>query len=1204
MRKLKLLGLVIALFAFAADSAYAYKQTPVPRKHTSRAIGDPFWDASVPLNWGKEGSVGDTVWIRVRDDSSCSYTGNILYGGRGNAMPSWAVWCFDASVAAVPGPYFADSCKTTARYGGGLPGCWTHYDAHVFGQTNKWHIDTYDVYLPGSEDSSMWCGELGDTLSWEWPPGYGPGYNFSVLLDLGPSASFSTATGMTLGGFHIFSLELAYDYCFVEMAASDIADTATWREIGRFNGISNPDSVNCRGLGIPGGPGPGSYWGVTQGSGIGNGPYPYLCADWDVFEIKVDTLALQSLGQNGTEKLFVRWRVNGDFLWDDVTGGGTQSDTRGAWRLDHVYAKGAQSPSSHYFPAAGSGARDPSVASGNVDWETLAEDGRSSFSTALLPRAEAVGGYWNGAASAWIHGKGKIVDLWHLTNTPNYINQGNTCETANKWIWAANLNPSGVDDNITDNGFLHRLASPVIDLTPTSPYTAGTALAGNRVSGALVMYDDYLCIKELVSEDVIAWTGRVYVGAPQSSWNQWEYEAINIGGCQAWALNDFSDWSFLLNAKTDSIQTGYDLFDQCNYNAAVAQPCMPGVIIPNPHRKNTFLLDNLAVGLFKQEATIWGVANFQDTFARDTHMHPPAKDNTELFAGDIRQDEDSLAVTVLDFNGIADSSSATESVMLHYRISTNCGTTWGHESTRLQGSKAKPTIEWLTKKLRFSEPDEDAVPSTSTEYNGTYRTVIELSDVPPGVLVGGLWQEGTVFEYYFTVTDKSIPAVRDTVPNRHSDRRVTIHPLYGTERQFPWPYEVTVLPCLPASAYTAQGGKRLLLANEWYNRTSYDVESDQTLAGISINAFPLLSQEFEESLRDLNLKFDRYDNIFAQVSRGTNLGFHTEPADKDGYGGIRNIPAGTHRYEDVIWATGRHNQYTVLDSSQVEVGLYLISNANEGNIWLAGQNVCEDPKMSSQASAYAGGDFWVNYVGAALLTTGCPQNSGLVDKKFYIEGVNNALFTAIKFDGGWADCPIRNQPDDAMVTGTGAGTETVIFQFDNLAHTLNKTAGIHNVQLVDPSGANNEMITTMFDHGLMTTRAARACLTKAILTEFGMTMPAGSKYTAAVCSNSATGVPTGATRRFELAQNHPNPFNPTTKVRYSLPRDGMKVSLTVFDVSGREVVKLVDRIEGGAEHEVFWNGKNSRGESVSSGVYFYRLNADDLSATKKMVLLK
>jgi hypothetical protein len=306
MRKRLILGFLIIGILCLASSAWSVTPTPRPFEHDARTLGsDALWDPNVPINMGKSG-FADTVWIKVYDDSSCSYTGNPLFGTRAARTPGWATWCFDGGLG--------DSCSDTGVYGSGLPGCWTHYDAHVFGKVNLWHVDTYDTYLPGSEDSSMWCGELGDTLTWDYPPGYGPGITFSLVADLGTAANFTASGGMTLGGVHLFAVELAYDYCFLEIGAADIPDTASCREIGRFNGISNPDSVNCRGL-------PQSYWGTTAPSGIGNGTWPYLCADWTPFSAVLSAATMASVGQNGTEHLFVRWRAEADFLWDDQTGG-------------------------------------------------------------------------------------------------------------------------------------------------------------------------------------------------------------------------------------------------------------------------------------------------------------------------------------------------------------------------------------------------------------------------------------------------------------------------------------------------------------------------------------------------------------------------------------------------------------------------------------------------------------------------------------------------------------------------------------------------------------------------------------------------------------------------------------------------------------------------------------------------------------------
>ena len=88
-----------------------------------------------------------------------------------------------------------------------------------------------------------------------------------------------------------------------------------------------------------------------------------------------------------------------------------------------------------------------------------------------------------------------------------------------------------------------------------------------------------------------------------------------------------------------------------------------------------------------------------------------------------------------------------------------------------------------------------------------------------------------------------------------------------------------------------------------------------------------------------------------------------------------------------------------------------------------------------------------------------------------------------------------------------------------------------------------------------------------------------------------------------LAQNVPNPFNPTTRIRFALPA-ASHVNVSVFDVSGRLVTTLVDRSMPTGEAEVLWNGRDARGAPASSGVYFYRLTTSERSLTKKMVLIK
>ncbi|MCK4511925.1 hypothetical protein KAW64_09310, partial [bacterium] len=92
--------------------------------------------------------------------------------------------------------------------------------------------------------------------------------------------------------------------------------------------------------------------------------------------------------------------------------------------------------------------------------------------------------------------------------------------------------------------------------------------------------------------------------------------------------------------------------------------------------------------------------------------------------------------------------------------------------------------------------------------------------------------------------------------------------------------------------------------------------------------------------------------------------------------------------------------------------------------------------------------------------------------------------------------------------------------------------------------------------------------------------------------------------RYALYQNTPNPFNPVTEVRYDVPAPGGRVSLVVFDISGRCVRTLVDGHEGPGEKRVVWNGTDGAGRSVASGTYYCKLAAPGYERVVKMTLLK
>jgi len=91
---------------------------------------------------------------------------------------------------------------------------------------------------------------------------------------------------------------------------------------------------------------------------------------------------------------------------------------------------------------------------------------------------------------------------------------------------------------------------------------------------------------------------------------------------------------------------------------------------------------------------------------------------------------------------------------------------------------------------------------------------------------------------------------------------------------------------------------------------------------------------------------------------------------------------------------------------------------------------------------------------------------------------------------------------------------------------------------------------------------------------------------------------------FALYPNVPNPFNPSTTIRYDVPSEGGAVTLRIYDVGGRLVRTLVEGPQTAGQKTVIWDGKDDGGRSVASGVYFSRLQAPGYNRTMKMVLLK
>jgi len=178
--------------------------------------------------------------------------------------------------------------------------------------------------------------------------------------------------------------------------------------------------------------------------------------------------------------------------------------------------------------------------------------------------------------------------------------------------------------------------------------------------------------------------------------------------------------------------------------------------------------------------------------------------------------------------------------------------------------------------------------------------------------------------------------------------------------------------------------------------------------------------------------------------------------------------------------------------------------------------------------------------------------------------------------------------EDGLVTATASGLDVEI--------TVNGTTSSVGGELVDATGTvvavnnstgNNPFTLSAPAPGVYTVNA-------------GFKNPNPRRWDSVVVNVNITdlGENLHNPNSFKLYENFPNPFNPSTTIRYSIPETA-NVSIKIYNVLGKEVSELVNESKSAGTYEVEFNAS-----SFSSGIYYYTLNAGNYSATNKMILMK
>jgi len=305
---------------------------------------------------------------------------------------------------------------------------------------------------------------------------------------------------------------------------------------------------------------------------------------------------------------------------------------------------------------------------------------------------------------------------------------------------------------------------------------------------------------------------------------------------------------------------------------------------------------------------------------------------------------------------------------------------------------------------------------------------------------------------------------------------------------------------------------------------------------------------------------------------------------------IANIPTPTSG--NVAVQVGDANIYCLMGGWSTYTTTIQVYNI-AGNSWSTATAFSGGPGRRSFAAGILGRTIFVacgyngTYLNSTVKGVVDPSNPALITWT----PITNILWTASRAGGIAIAGRFYVCPGD---TGTGTATNRIGI-YDTTAGTWSYVAG-------DPFIASNywgSMAAQMtICNGVQGVKVFKAA---GLLTGSETTRPLVAF--ADTCLNNCgivgiTGHNVEIPNTYTLFQNYPNPFNPTTDIKFSIPKSGV-VKIVVFDILGREVRTLVNEFRQTGEYNISFDASN-----LASGVYFYRLEANDFTQTKKMLLIK
>lgn len=420
---------------------------------------------------------------------------------------------------------------------------------------------------------------------------------------------------------------------------------------------------------------------------------------------------------------------------------------------------------------------------------------------------------------------------------------------------------------------------------------------------------------------------------------------------------------------------------------------------------------------------------------------------------------------------------------------------------------------------------------------------IFYGDVPAGAL-----PRGTTLRYYFSATDNT--------------SATTTLPVDAVQAQHY--FTATILPAsfTPPTPNCPSDTARVLYVNSY--------------------AGPGAITAVDESLAALGIRYDRYDVNEASAGNGNGPGGSDPAAGGVIWPGV-SAPALAAMYSAIIWDVGERRNFTLTTQDQTLLQAWLATPGKNRGLLLAGDNLAYDLAVNGAGSSFLSCTAGAAYSSDSWITP--PQNnpnpslSGETGTRIALESFPLA-----------GDCPSLNRFDAVNVSScVGAAGRVWLRYPGGLVAGTERRAPLTGTDSL-------KSVLLGFSLGSMTNTTRRNYLLwKTVVEE--MEVP--------YCVTPTDVVTTVSTppRGGRIEPPVPNPFNPSTLLRFSVARTG-PVRLSVYSVAGARVRTLVDGSLAAGPHEVRWDGKDDGGRDAGSGTYFVRLEGGGDPVSRKVVLLR